>query len=142
MSAPASVLFVCHMNAVRSPMAAALLKKLSDGKIYAESCGLEPGYLDDFMVTVMQEIGVDMSDHSPQTLRDLQDANFDQVICLTESAYDAALAVFKDDSAEVIHWPIVDPTQGSLDVRAILNSYRNVRQLLSNRIERAFLNAS
>ena len=40
---PSAVLFACAMNAVRSPMAAALMRRLTSKGIYVESAGVRVG---------------------------------------------------------------------------------------------------
>ena len=45
---PGAVLFACSRNAVRSPMAAAILKHLARNRIYVESAGVRPGAPDPF----------------------------------------------------------------------------------------------
>ena len=59
------VLFVCSMNSVRSPIAAALARKLFQGRLIARSAGVRSGKADGFVHDVMEEIGVDMSVHTP-----------------------------------------------------------------------------
>ena len=44
--APSNVLFACTLNAVRSPMAAALMRHLAGERIYVESAGVRAGALD------------------------------------------------------------------------------------------------
>lgn len=134
---PGSVLFVCYLNAIRSPMAEGLMKKHFPS-VYAESCGLAQGDSDDLMIAVMKESGVDMSEHEPQTLAHLQDALFDIVITFTPDAYHAAQAVFHDSDTRVEHWPLPDPTSGSIDVRALMNNYRSLRDNIEMRLKRYF----
>ena len=57
---PGAVLFACSRNAVRSPMAAAILKHLAGRRIYVESAGVRPGEPDPFAIAVMEEMGIDM----------------------------------------------------------------------------------
>ncbi len=57
---PQAVLFACGMNAVRSPMAAGLFKQLFGKSIYVASAGVQKGELDPFVVTVMDELGIDI----------------------------------------------------------------------------------
>ena len=57
---PKAVLFACNMNAVRSPMAEAILSYLAGRRIYVESAGVRAGELDPFAITVMEEIGIDL----------------------------------------------------------------------------------
>jgi protein-tyrosine-phosphatase len=69
-----SVLFVCHGNILRSPMAAALLKRASDAcgrAMHVLSAGLHanPFYrADPRGVAVAQEFGIDLSDHRADLL--------------------------------------------------------------------------
>ena len=80
---PAAVLFACTMNAVRSPMAAAILRHLAGHRCYVQSAGVRAGEIDGFMVAVMEEIGIDVSRHTPHTLVDLNDTSFDLIVTLS-----------------------------------------------------------
>lgn len=135
---PSSVLFVCHLNSIRSPMAEGLCKKLYGDRIYAQSCGLEAGELNDLMVAVMREKGIDLSEHEAQTLENLTDTSFDIVIAFTENAGEAAKAAFEGIDTEILIWPTPDPTHGVLDVRAMMNNYRSVRDFIEGRLKKQF----
>jgi len=136
--APKSILFVCYLNSIRSPMAEGLMRKLfPDSEV--QSCGIASGDLDDLMVAVMREKGVDMSAHDAQTLGDVANENFDLVVAFTEAAGEAAKAAFDGTDTAIEVWPLPDPSQGSLDVRAILNNYRAIRDNLEGRLKRAFV---
>lgn len=103
-----------------------------------ESCGLYEGDVNDFMVTVMREKNIDMSGHTPTILAVCQDTQFDYVIAFTQEAFEAAKTVYEDTDAIVEFWPIVDPGEGSLDVRAMLNNYRAIRDNIDARLRRSF----
>lgn len=135
---PSSILFVCYLNSIRSPMAEGLMKKHFGDQTFVQSCGLETGELDDLMVAVMKEKGVDMSEHESRALKDLDDTSFDVVIAFTETAGEAAKAVFADSDTLIEVWPTPDPTSGALDVRAMMNNYRSVRDYLEGRLTRRF----
>ena len=65
------VLFVCVQNAGRSQMAAALLTVEAKGKIHVRSAGSLPAAeLDPAVVTVMSEMGLDVSQNYPKPLTD------------------------------------------------------------------------
>ena len=134
---PKSVLFVCYLNSIRSPMAEGIMKKLYP-HIQSQSCGMASGELDDLMVAVMREKNIDMSQHSAQTLGDVSDYPFDIVIAFTDAAGSAAEAAFYDSATVVERWPIPDPTHGSLDVRAMMNNYRAIRDNIEARLKRRF----
>ncbi len=134
---PKSILFVCYLNSIRSPMAEGIMRKLYPS-VKVQSCGMAAGELDDLMVAVMREKGVDMSTHVAQTLGDVSDQSFDLVITFTEAAAAAAEAAFHGTKTTVQSWPIPDPTQGSLDVRAMMNNYRAIRDNIEARLKRRF----
>ncbi|HUL90600.1 MAG TPA: low molecular weight phosphatase family protein [Pseudolabrys sp.] len=140
-SRPHAVLFACGMNAVRSPMAAALLQQMLGKTAYVGSAGVQKGELDPFAVTVMQEIGIDISRHKPITfeeLEDLEGLNFDLIVTLSPPAHHKALELTHKVAADVEYWPTVDPTasEGSREQR--LNDYRDVRDQLMARIRERF----
>lgn len=132
-----SVLFVCAMNSVRSPMAEALARHYFGRSIYVQSAGVRQGERDPFAVAALDEIGIDGSKHKSRTLADLEEwegLNFDLIITLSPEAHHAALDLTRTVAAEVEYWPTADPTltQGSRD--QMLDAYRNVRDGLSYRI--------
>lgn len=135
---PKSVLFVCYLNSIRSPMAEGIMRKLFPN-VESQSCGIASGDLDDLMVAVMREKGVDMSAHEARTLGDLTNETFDLVIAFTEAAGESAKAAFADTDTKIEVWPLPDPTQGSLDVRAMMNNYRAIRDNIEGRLKRAFM---
>ncbi|WP_427450602.1 low molecular weight phosphatase family protein [Litorimonas sp. WD9-15] len=132
------VLFVCQLNSVRSPMAEGLLRKRAGDKIDVQSCGLSPIDPNEFMLGVMQEVGIDMSEHEPLGLAEVQDEDFDRVIAFTESAKAGAETAFEGSDIQVELWAVPDPGEGSLDVRAMLNNYRAIRSNIDARIAREF----
>ncbi|WP_417450407.1 low molecular weight phosphatase family protein [Kordiimonas sp.] len=133
-----SVLFVCNQNAVRSPMAEALAKRLSKRRIFVESAGLIAGALDPFTVAVMAEEKIDLSSHKALTVADVDLTAFDVVIALTDESH-AHLARQKLKSTESLeHWSIPDPADNEGNRSQIMDSYRLVRDHLECRIADRF----
>jgi protein-tyrosine-phosphatase len=137
---PAAVLFACTMNAVRSPMAAAILNHLAGRRVYTASAGVRAGELDPFVVAVMEEIGIDVSRHKPQTLRDLNDTTFDLIITLSPEAHHQALELTRTMAVDVEYWPTFDASLmvGSGNRDQTLAAYRQVRDLLFTKIKKRF----
>ena len=132
-----SVLFVCAMNSVRSPMAEALARHYFGKSVYVQSAGVRKGGTDGFMAAALEEIGIDASKHKPRTLDELEELeglNFDLIISLSPEAHHAALELTRTIAAEVEYWPMPDPTlvQGTRD--QVLDAYRDLRDGLSYRI--------
>jgi protein-tyrosine-phosphatase len=64
-----NVLFVCLHNAGRSQMSAALFERASDGRHSAESAGTTPAeHVHPEVVEAMREVGIDLSEKTPQLL--------------------------------------------------------------------------
>jgi len=136
-----AVLFACGMNAVRSPMAAGLLRQLYGTTVYVGSAGVQKGEIDPFAVVVMEEVGIDISRHKPTTfeeLDELEGLNFDLIVTLSPPAHHKALDLTRNMAADVEYWPTADPTatEGSREQR--LNAYREVRDQLIARIRERF----
>jgi protein-tyrosine-phosphatase len=132
-----SVLFVCAMNAVRSPMAEAIARHYFGKSIYVQSAGVRRGEPNGFMIAALDEIGIDAARHKPRTLDELEEwegLNFDLIISLSPEAHHAALELTRTVAADVEYWPTPDPTlvQGSRD--QMIDAYRNVRDGLIYRI--------
>jgi len=135
---PAAVLFACTMNSLRSPMAAAILRHLHGHRIYVDSTGVRAREIDGFAVAVMDEIGIDLTDHVAKTFDDLEDSSFDVVISLSPEAQHTAVEMTRVMACEVEFWNTFDPSivEGSRDAR--LNAYRQVRDELTRRIKERF----
>jgi len=134
----AAILFACTMNAVRSPMAAAILRHLTRG-LYIESAGVKAGTLDPLAVEAMGEIGLEMGKHRPRRFQDLEDGSFDLVITLSPEAQHKAMELTRTAATRVEYWPTLDPTavEGSREQR--LSAYRSVRDQLMERLKQRFL---
>jgi protein-tyrosine-phosphatase len=137
---PGAVLFACTMNSVRSPMAAAILRHLAGRRVYVESAGVRAGGADAFAQAAMDEIGIDITQHTPRTLRDLHDTSFDLIITLSPEAHHQALELTRTMAVEVEYWPTFDATlmvgQGGRE--QIMHAYRSVRDQLFKRIKQRF----
>jgi protein-tyrosine-phosphatase len=136
---PKAVLFVCGMNAIRSPMAAGLFQQLFGKSISVGSAGVQKGELDPFAVAVMDEIGVDIARHKPVTFEELDEGlSFDLIVTLSPPAHHKALELTRTIAADVEYWATVDPTgiEGNREQR--LEAYREVRDQLMARIRERF----
>jgi protein-tyrosine-phosphatase len=135
---PSSVLFACSHNAIRSPMAEALAKRLYGHGAYLDSVGVHATELDAFAVAVLDEIGVDLHAHSGKSFEDIEPSSFDLIVTLSPEAHHRALEFIRSTSTDVEYWPIPDPSavEGSRDVR--LEAYRRTRDLILARLKVRF----
>lgn len=137
-SNPGSVLFACGMNAIRSPMAEALARHLFPGRFYVQSVGVRGGKPDPFAAAVMEEIGLDISEHEPTTFDDLEDSYFDLIVSLAPEAHHRALDWSSSHAIETEYWPTADPALANGSREQILDSYRGVRDSLIAKLKDRF----
>jgi uncharacterized protein (UPF0262 family)/protein-tyrosine-phosphatase len=128
-----AVLFVCSMNSVRSPIAAAFARRFFPGRLIARSAGVRSGKADSFVHEVMEEVGIDMSIHTPHTMDELVANRFDLVVTLSADAPDAVARREFEVGAEE-HWPMDDPTTVEGNREAVLSAYRTLRDTLQKRV--------
>lgn len=137
---PKSVLFVCTFNAIRSQMAAGLLRRRFGPTIKVESAGIRRSSEVDYMaVEAMDELGVDLSKARPQTVADLdEEAQFDLVISLSPEAHHRMLEMVPKLAGAAEYWQTLDPSMADGNREQRLMEYRGVRDMLDQRIAKRF----
>jgi len=136
---PTSILFACNLNRVRSPMAAALMRRRFGDSVRIDSCGLRPAdSVDPFAVAVIDELGVDLSGHEPKSFDSLDGQVFDLVVSLSPEAHDRAGEFCRDRRIRFEYWPVSDPTlvEGTRDQR--IEAYRLARDGIDRRLAERF----
>jgi protein-tyrosine-phosphatase len=136
--APQSILFVCSENSVRSPMAEALTRKISNNKVYTASVGLRRGRTDGFAAEVLREIGIEGGLRPPRAWEEFEDEAFDLVVSLTPEARDRIAELARGAPTELAYWPTPDPTLVEGSRENVLDAYRAVRDGLARRIHDLF----
>jgi len=129
-----SVLFMCTGNSARSPMAEALLRHRSHGRVRVASAGSHPKpRLHPNTVRVMREdYGLDLSHRHPQALTAVAGRSFDYVITLCDKVREYPR---EHGSALAIHWSLPDPGAAAATGRASYPLFRSVATELNTRIE-------
>lgn len=135
---PASVLFACSENSVRSPMAEALAKRLYGRGVYIDSVGVRASEVDGFAAAALDEVGIDVRRHHGKTFGDVDASSFDLIVTLSPEAHHQALEFTRGTAAEVEYWPVTDPSvvEGSREMR--LDAYRRARDLILARLKARF----
>ncbi|TYR32127.1 low molecular weight phosphatase family protein [Mesorhizobium microcysteis] len=136
--APRSILFLCGLNAIRSPMAEALARATLPAGIFLASAGVRAGARDPFVDAVLAEKGLSLGERQPQTLDAMEDDYFDLIVTLAPEAHHAALELTRSMAVEVEYWPTADPSDASGTRERIMEAYRDVRDRLEARIAERF----
>jgi len=115
-SLPQSILFCCDHNAVRSPMAEGIMKKLYGTGTYVQSVGvINDLEIDGFSIAVCDEIGVELSRHRSRSFDEMERwgddlSSFDLIVALSPASQRRALELTRLFHLTVEYWPILDPT--------------------------------
>jgi arsenate reductase len=130
------VLFVCVHNSARSQMAEAFLNDLAEDRFEAQSAGLEPGKLNQDVVAVMKEIGIDISRNETKSAFDLykKGALFDYVITVCDEASAERCPIFPGFTKRV-HWSFPDPSSVAGEQYDRLDVIRGIRDQIRAQIE-------
>ena len=129
------VLFLCTLNAVRSPIAEALARSIYPQHEF-HSAGLVAGPPDYFADEVMQEIGIDISNRKSRSFENLKHKNFDLAIILSSEASDELEAMLKKQKLKYEIWNGI-PTPADMGGSRLMRifSYREIRDRLKARIK-------
>lgn len=137
---PQSVLFCCDHNAVRSPMAEGLMKKVYGTGTYVQSVGVTNDMeIDGFSIAVCAELEVELSRHRSRSFDEMEQwgedlSSFDLVVALSPASQRRALELTRYYHLEVEYWPILDPTGLGETRDAKLESYRAARDQIITRL--------
>jgi arsenate reductase len=136
---PGSVLFCCDHNAVRSPVAEGLMKKLHGERVFVQSAGVHHDLdVDPFMVAVAGELEVDISRHRAKSFDEMEGwgddmGSFDMIVALSPASQRRALEYTRHFSIEVVYWATLDPTGIGERREQKLDAYRQTRdQILAS----------
>ena len=133
---PIKILFVCVHNAARSQMAEAFLNHYGEGKIIAESAGLEKGVLNPLAVDVMAELGFDISKNQVNSVFEFFKGNrlYAYVITVCDASNGQRCPIFPG-LREMIHWSFDDPSSFTGTEEERLEQTRIVRDQIEEKVK-------
>jgi arsenate reductase len=109
-------------------MAEGLLRSMAGDRVVVRSAGLEAGRLRPEAVTVMAELGLDISAQRSKSVDELAGERFDVVVTTCDEAKEAC-PLFPG-TAEMRHWGLPDPAAVVGDEEIRLKAFRQVRDEL------------
>ena len=122
------VLILCTGNSARSQMAEGWLRHLAGDRFDVFSAGTHPSTVNPLAIVVMQERGIDISQHRSKSVKEFTDQPFDFVITVCDQAAEAC-PVFPGP-ARRLHWSFPDPAAVTGSKAARLQAFRHVRDTL------------
>lgn len=127
------VLILCTGNSARSQMAEGLLRH-DAGKVYEVfSAGTKPTRVRPEAISVMREVGIDISGHRSKSVDEFAGQEFDYVITVCDNAKESCPVL--PVKTKRIHWSIEDPAAAQGSEEEILTAFRRVRDELRTRLQ-------
>jgi arsenate reductase len=126
------VLFLCTENACRSQMAEGLVNHYLAEQVRAFSAGVAPSRVNPRAVTVMAELGIDISSHHSKSVDDLAGEQFDLVITVCDRANEQC-PIFPG-SVKKLHLGFTDPGRATGSEDEILTAFRQVRDEMREKL--------
>jgi arsenate reductase len=122
------VLFVCVHNSARSQMAEAFLEHHGGDRFEAYSAGIEPGTLNQDVVEVMKEKGIDISGNKTKSAFEMYKKSmvFTYVITVCDIEAAERCPIFPG-VVKRLHWSFADPSSFTGSREEILAKTRTVR---------------
>lgn len=130
------VLFICTANAARSQMAEGLLRAKCGDQYEIFSAGTRQARVSTRAITVMQEIGIDISHHRSKTLQEFENATFDLAVTLCDNVH--ALCPVVPGAKKTMHKGFADPHLMPGTDDEVLQAYRKVRDEIAAWINSTF----
>jgi protein-tyrosine-phosphatase len=125
-------------------MAEGIMKKFYGTGTYVQSAGVSNDMeIDGFSIAVCQEMDVELSRHRSRSFDEMENwgddlGSFDLVIALSPASQRRALELTRLNHLEVEYWPILDPTGLGETREAKLDSYRQTRNQIIERLKARF----
>ncbi len=131
----AKVLFICTHNSARSQMAEELLIKLAGDKFEAHSAGFEPTLINPYVLTIMKEEGIDLSEKKTKSVAELIRAQnfYGFVITVCNKAKETDCPVFPGVPKRM-HWDLENPEDFTGTDEEILEKVRQLKNQIKEKI--------
>lgn len=130
-----NILTLCTHNAARSQMAEALFRLRAGDRFNAYSAGLEPGEVHPLAIRAMEELGVDMSEHRSQGVKDyLGILHVHYLVIVCGGAAQKCPSVWPGVTERLL-WPFEDPSAVEGSPEEQLQAFRDTRDQIDAKIQ-------
>ncbi len=128
------ILVLCTGNSCRSQIAEGYLRHFANGNAEVYSAGVETHGVNPKAIAIMQEDGIDISNHTSTNIDEYFDIDFDFVITVCDNAKERC--PFFPTKAKKFHHNFSDPAKAKGTDEEINEQFREVRQQIKEYCER------
>ena len=127
------ILVLCTGNSCRSQIAEGYLRHFANGNAEVYSAGVETHGVNPKAIAIMQEDGIDISNHTSNNIDEYFDIDFDFVITVCDNAKERC--PFFPTKAKKFHHNFSDPSKATGTDEEINEQLRQVRQQIKEYCE-------
>jgi arsenate reductase (thioredoxin) len=131
-----SILFMCIHNSSRSQMAEGFFRNFYGEDYEVFSAGSDPGEINQTAIQVMDEIGIDISKHTTNSLKDYECQEFDYVVTVCGNPYNAC--PFFVGGKKYFKKPFEDPSIFEGSETEKIEYFRGIRDEIGDWIQDLF----
>jgi len=122
------VLVLCTGNSCRSQIAEGYLRHFAGDAALIYSAGVETHGVNPRAIQIMQEDGIDLSQHTSNHIDEYMDIDFDYVITVCDNAKERC--PYFPTKAQKFHYNFPDPAKATGTEVEIQQQFREVRELI------------
>lgn len=131
LSQPLRILFLCTHNRARSQLAEGITRYLAGDQVDVYSAGNEPSEIHPLTIEMLQELGIDTSQHYSKSMEQFIDQKFDYIITTCDRVR-GGCPTFPSDPQQ-IHWSFGDPSASDSEAEQ-RKAFRIARRELLTRV--------
>ncbi|QYJ68313.1 arsenate reductase ArsC [Flavobacterium litorale] len=122
------ILVLCTGNSCRSQIAEGYLKHFANNRAAVYSAGIATHGVNPKAIAVMQEDGIDISNHTSNNVNEYSEIDFDYVITVCDNAKENC--PYFPSKAQQFHYNFPDPAKAEGTPEEIMNQFREVRGMI------------
>ena len=125
-----NILVLCTGNSCRSQIAEGYLRHYAGENANVYSAGVETHGVNPRAISIMNEVGIDISNHTSNHVDEYGNINFDFIITVCDNAKERC--PYFPSKAERFHYNFPDPAKATGSEEEVLNEFRRVRVLIDD----------
>ena len=123
-----NILVLCTGNSCRSQIAEGYLRHYAGENANVYSAGVETHGVNPRAISIMNEVGIDISNHTSNHVDEYADIDFDFIITVCDNAKERC--PYFPSKAERFHYNFPDPAKSTGTEEEVMNEFRRVRVLI------------
>jgi arsenate reductase len=125
-----NILVLCTGNSCRSQIAEGYLRYYAGETANVYSAGIETHGVNPRAISIMNEVGIDISNHTSNHVDEYANIDFDFIITVCDNAKERC--PYFPSKAERFHYNFPDPAKSTGTEEEIVNEFRRVRVLIDD----------